>query len=129
MRITRLCDAELLDAHNRFHSHMKMFINGREAVYLEEQFDTSYEAQMTKWISSLQWVAARMQKIVREMRGIPFFLLREYLEEMGGTAVSDDQVQGPGWSVKLDPHGTVPARFVVRWTDPSGDRHRRSSGR
>jgi Domain of unknown function (DUF1952) len=42
-----------------------------------------------------------MQKIVREMRGIPFFLLREYLEELGGTALSDDQVQGPGWSVKL----------------------------
>ena len=42
-----------------------------------------------------------MQKIVREMRGIPFFLLREYLEEMGGTALGDDQVQGPGWSVKL----------------------------
>ena len=42
-----------------------------------------------------------MQKIMREMRGIPFFLLREYLEEMGGTALSDDQVQGPGWSVKL----------------------------
>lgn len=42
-----------------------------------------------------------MQKIVREMRGIPFFLLKEYLEEMGGTALSDDQVQGPGWSVKL----------------------------
>lgn len=42
-----------------------------------------------------------MQKIVREMRGIPLFLLREYLEELGGTALSDEQVQGPGWSVKL----------------------------
>jgi hypothetical protein len=42
-----------------------------------------------------------MRKIVREMRGIPFFLLREYLEELGGTVLSDDQVQGPGWSVKL----------------------------
>ena len=42
-----------------------------------------------------------MQKIVREMRGIPLFLLREYLEELGGTASSSDQVQGPGWSVKL----------------------------
>lgn len=42
-----------------------------------------------------------MQKIVREMRGIPYFLLKEYLEEMGGTALSADQVQGPGWSVKL----------------------------
>jgi MoaD family protein len=32
--------AELLDAENRFQRHMKMFINGREAVYLEDEFDT-----------------------------------------------------------------------------------------
>ena len=30
--------AELLDAENRFQRHMKMFINGREAVYLDEKF-------------------------------------------------------------------------------------------
>jgi hypothetical protein len=42
-----------------------------------------------------------MQKIVREMRGIPYFLLKEYLEEMGGTSISDTQVQAEGWSVKL----------------------------
>lgn len=32
--------AELLDAQNRFQRHMKLFINGREAVYLPDQFDT-----------------------------------------------------------------------------------------
>ena len=32
--------AELLDAQNRFQQHMKMFINGREAIYMEKQFDT-----------------------------------------------------------------------------------------
>ena len=32
--------AELLDAQNRFQRHMKMFINGREAVYLEDKFET-----------------------------------------------------------------------------------------
>ena len=32
--------AELLDAQNRFQAHMKMFINGREAVYLEDKFET-----------------------------------------------------------------------------------------
>lgn len=31
---------ELLDAENRFQQHMKMFINGREAVYLADAFDT-----------------------------------------------------------------------------------------
>ncbi|MBT8396934.1 MAG: DUF1952 domain-containing protein [Gemmatimonadetes bacterium] len=40
--------------------------------------------------------------IVREMRGIPFFLLREYLEELGGTATRDDRVEGPGWRADLE---------------------------
>ena len=31
---------ELLDAENRFQRHMKMFINGREAIYLADEFDT-----------------------------------------------------------------------------------------
>jgi sulfur-carrier protein len=30
---------ELLDEDNNFHSHMKMFINGREVVYLAEKFE------------------------------------------------------------------------------------------
>jgi molybdopterin synthase sulfur carrier subunit len=30
---------ELLDDDGNFHNHMKMFINGREVVYLEGQFD------------------------------------------------------------------------------------------
>lgn len=40
--------------------------------------------------------------IVREIRGIPFFLLREYLEELGGTATRDDRVEGPGWRAELE---------------------------
>ena len=40
--------------------------------------------------------------IIREIRGIPFFLLREYLEELGGTATSDDRVEGPGWRAELE---------------------------
>ena len=39
--------------------------------------------------------------IVREMRGIPLFLLREYLEELGGKASGDHRVEGPGWQVDL----------------------------
>ena len=40
--------------------------------------------------------------LVREMRGIPLFLLREYLEELGGTATSEDRVEGPGWQAHLE---------------------------
>jgi hypothetical protein len=40
------------------------------------------------------------------MRGIPFFLLREYLEELGGTATSEHRVESLGWQadlVKMEP--------------------------
>jgi hypothetical protein len=43
-----------------------------------------------------------MQKITREIRGIPFFLLQEYLQEMGGTDVGEDAIQGQGWIVHLN---------------------------
>ena len=42
-----------------------------------------------------------MQTISREIRGIPFFLLKEYLQEMGGEVVEDDLIQSPGWIVHL----------------------------
>lgn len=42
-----------------------------------------------------------MPTIVHEMRGIPFWLLREYLEEMGGTAAGEDVLAGDGWQVKM----------------------------
>jgi Domain of unknown function (DUF1952) len=42
-----------------------------------------------------------MQNITREMRGIPLWLLREYLEEMGGTAINDNLVQADDWKVTL----------------------------
>lgn len=31
-------ETELIDEHGNFRSHMKMFINGREVVYLEGKF-------------------------------------------------------------------------------------------
>ena len=42
-----------------------------------------------------------MQNISREMRGIPLWLLREYLEEMGGTAINDNLIQAENWKVTL----------------------------
>jgi len=36
---------ELLDEDGNFHSHMKMFINGREVVYLEKEFDHTIQPE------------------------------------------------------------------------------------
>jgi len=43
-----------------------------------------------------------MQVIVREMRGIPYFLLKEYLQELGGSFVDENLARGEGWSVRLE---------------------------
>jgi hypothetical protein len=42
-----------------------------------------------------------MQNITREMRGIPLFLLQEYLLEMGGTLQDKNTVIGAGWNAQL----------------------------
>lgn len=39
---------------------------------------------------------------VREMRGIPKFLLKEYLVEMGGTIIDDTRVESPNFTVVFE---------------------------
>ena len=42
-----------------------------------------------------------MPEQVREVRGIPLWLLREYLVEAGGNATEPGRVAGDGWEVRL----------------------------
>lgn len=58
---------------------------------------------MIKWIFFLPLAAGNfMRTIVHEMRGIPYYLLKEYLQELGGALVGDDLIEGDGWSVKIE---------------------------
>ncbi len=43
-----------------------------------------------------------MQTFVRELRGIPYFLLKEYLQELGGSLSGENIVRGDGWTVTLE---------------------------
>ncbi len=43
-----------------------------------------------------------MQTIVREIRGIPYFLLKEYLQELGGHLVKKNLVVGDDWTARLE---------------------------
>lgn len=47
-----------------------------------------------------------MRQITQDMRGIPLWLLREYLEELGGTAEDAAEatavVRGAGWQARLN---------------------------
>lgn len=42
--------------------------------------------------------------LIREqvMRGIPYDLLKEYLQELGGAVVEDNVIVGDGWQVRLE---------------------------
>lgn len=42
-----------------------------------------------------------MERLSREVRGIPLWLMRAYLEEAGGTRLGDNRVAGEGWEVQL----------------------------
>lgn len=43
-----------------------------------------------------------MQTIIQEMRGIPYYLLKEYLQELGGALINENLIRGDGWSVQLE---------------------------
>lgn len=60
----------------------------------------------------------------RQIRGIPLWLLREYLEELGGTAVSDTRIEGDGWQVslaKMEPFALGSLRVGQVMMEISGD--------
>lgn len=53
----------------------------------------------------------RFKSMITEVfvHGIPLWLLREYLEELGGRAVGDSVVEGDGWRAELT---TLPPRQI-----------------
>lgn len=42
-----------------------------------------------------------MPQLTRDVRGVPLWLWREYLVEMGGVADGDYHVLGDGWEARL----------------------------
>lgn len=47
-------------------------------------------------------VAGSVRTIVSEIRGIPYFLLVEYLQELGGKEEEDGRLMGLGWEASLE---------------------------
>lgn len=42
-----------------------------------------------------------MEQFSRDVRGIPLWLMRDYLVDAGGKASGEDRVVGDGWEVRL----------------------------
>ena len=43
-----------------------------------------------------------MRTIQRKVHGVPFWLLQEYLEELGGVVREDGYVVGEGWEARFE---------------------------
>ncbi|GAB4279333.1 MAG: hypothetical protein Kow0080_31550 [Candidatus Promineifilaceae bacterium] len=93
---------ELLDDEGDLHRHVHVFVNGRDAPFLPEGMDTKLKPTDTLNVfPAVGGGSGDTYQESRQIRGIPLWLLREYLEELGGTAVSDTCVQGDGWQITL----------------------------
>jgi sulfur-carrier protein len=90
---------ELLDADGELYGHVHVFINGRDAPYLDQRMETVVMIDDT--VNIFPAVGGGSGMKVEEVHSIPLWLLREYLEEIGGTAVNDNRIEGKGWTVTL----------------------------
>ena len=95
---------ELLDAHGDLNSYVHVFVNGRDMPYLKDAYSTPLSEQDTIDIfppvgggGERGWV-----EIDREIRGMPLWLMRDYLVDLGGKAKSSDTVVGEGWQAHLE---------------------------
>ena len=92
---------ELLDENNELYRHVHVFINGRDAPYLNNALDSELRPDDKVDIFPAVGGGSGVTKQIRQIRGIPLWLLREYLEEIGGEAVKEDRVVGDGWTASL----------------------------
>ncbi|MDT8307152.1 MAG: ubiquitin-like small modifier protein 1 [Anaerolineae bacterium] len=93
---------ELLDEEGKLYPHVHVFVNGRDAPYMDAALET--EITRTDKIDIFPAVAGgdgAVEYLSREVRGIPLWLMREYLVEAGGTRDGDGRVIGDGWEVLL----------------------------
>lgn len=104
--------ADLLDENGELHRHCHMFINGRGVPFLLEKMDTVVKPGDTVNIfpavgggtdTGTNEAATAGDGLESEtyVYAIPLWLLRDYLQELGGTVCSDTMVAGEGWTAEL----------------------------
>lgn len=108
--------ADLLDENGELHRHCHMFINGRGVPFLLEKMDTVVRPGDTVNIFPAvgggedptalgggDSTSGGGDGLASEsyVYAIPLWLLRDYLEELGGTVCSDTMVAGDGWVAEL----------------------------
>ncbi len=94
---------ELLDEQGRLHGHIHVFINGRDAHYLDQAAETPVQAEDR--VDIFPAVGGGSEEPAdhayrREVHGVPAWLLRDYLVELGGEAQQEGVICGPNWEAR-----------------------------
>ncbi len=93
---------ELLDDDRNLYQHVHVFVNGRDAPYLMDALST--RIQDNDKIDIFPAVGGGEEDSIsynREMRGIPLWLLRKYLVDIGAEEKGENTVIGRGWQARL----------------------------
>ena len=97
-----LMRAELLDEQGNLWRHVHVFVNGRDAPYLGKRHGNGSQSDRRRQYLSRRWRRRRMTQVDRVIRGIPAWLMGEYLKELGGTVEGNGRYTGPGWSARVE---------------------------
>lgn len=93
---------EILDDDGILYQHVHVFLNGRDAPYLEEALSTPIQADdKIDIFPAVGGGEGESVQFVQEMCGIPLWLLRKYLTELGAEEKGENFVTGNGWQATL----------------------------
>jgi molybdopterin synthase sulfur carrier subunit len=94
--------AQLLDENGDLYQHVHVFIDGRDAPYLENGLETvlrgSEKIDIFPAVGGGQEDQVRLE---RDLCGLPLWLMQDYLVELGGVSKGPGQVVGNGWVAHL----------------------------
>lgn len=97
-----LLQSELFNEDGTLGRAVHVFVNGRDAHWLEGFLDWKLGCCDTIDIfPPVGGGSDELHQLTRDLRGIPLWLLQEYLESVGGLLQDDGWVRGPGWSARL----------------------------
>lgn len=95
-------ERELLDDVGNLYQHVHILVSGRDVPYLENQLDTVILETDKIDVFPAVGGGSDVEERKRLIRGIPLWLLREYLVELGGIQVGDNTVKHDYWTASIE---------------------------
>ena len=95
-------ERELLDDDRNLYQHVHVFVNGRDVPYLDDALSTRIQDNdKIDIFPAVGGGEGDSVSYIRELCGIPLWLLRKYLVDIGAEEKGENTVIGRGWQAWL----------------------------